>query len=165
MQRITGTRRIVPTRLPDGWALREVRVDGIDVTDRPLTFGRREQSLNDVEVVLTDRVGEISGTLVDADGRVAPGSFAVAMPMDRELRYPESRFLRRATPDADGAFRIANLSPGAYYLAAVRAVLIDGEDAWQDAAFLESLTPLATAVTVKYGERATVVLNCAEGGR
>ena len=158
MQGITGTRRIVPTRLPEGWALREVRVNGIDVTDRPLTFGGREQSLNDVEVLLTDRVGEISGTLLDGDGRVVSGSFVVAMAMDRELRYPESRLLRRAAPDASGAFRIASLSAGAYYVVGVRAVPIDGEDAWQDATFLDSMTPAAISVTVHDGEAQRIAL-------
>ena len=158
MQGITGSRRLLPTHLPAGWTLREVRVNGIDATDRPLTFGRREQSLSDVEIVLTDRVCEIRGTALDEDGRAVAGAFVVAMPIDRDLRYQDSRYLRRATPGADGAFRMSNLPAGAYYVAAVRSVPIDGEDAWQDPGFLESLAPITTTMNVRDGEMQTVAL-------
>jgi hypothetical protein len=42
-----------------------VLVSGIDVTDRVMEFGRDSQSLNDVEVVFTDQVTEIGGTVVE----------------------------------------------------------------------------------------------------
>ncbi len=158
MYGITGVRRLLPTRMPPGWTLKEVRVNGIDATDRFLTFGRREHSLSDVEIVLTDRVGDLAGTAVDADGRVVPGAAVIVMPIDRGLRYGGSRYLRRASPAADGSFKIASLAPGVYYVAAVRSTPLDGEDAWQDPAFLESLTPIATTLTVRESEAQTLVL-------
>jgi hypothetical protein len=73
---VNGPRRLTLTRVPPGWALQEVRAGGIDVTDRPLPFGRREQSLNGVEVIVTNRITELSGTIVAAD---AHGAQAVAV--------------------------------------------------------------------------------------
>jgi hypothetical protein len=61
MSGVNGSRRLELARVPPGWALQDVRIRGVDVTDRPLPFGRREQSLNGVEVTLTDRITEMTG--------------------------------------------------------------------------------------------------------
>ena len=58
---VNGPRRLQVQRAPAEWTLKEIRVRGIDVTDRPLAFGTTDQSLADVEVVLTDRINELSG--------------------------------------------------------------------------------------------------------
>ena len=80
------------------------------------------------------------------------------MPIDRGLRYPMSRYLRRATSGDDGTFHLAAVPAGAYYVATVVSIPIDGPDAWQDPAFLESLAPVATTVTIGDGQRQTVNL-------
>jgi hypothetical protein len=46
-----------------------VLLDGRDVTDTPLPFGAANQSIEGVDVVLTDRVSEVTGRVVDARGR------------------------------------------------------------------------------------------------
>src|SRR5439155_6332991 len=66
---VNGPHRLQLVRAPAGWALQEIRVNGIDLDDRPLSFGRKSQSVTDVEVVLTDRVNELEGTIVDDRGR------------------------------------------------------------------------------------------------
>src|SRR5579871_5085111 len=96
---VTGVRRLIATRLPPGWALRSVRASGVDVTDRPLAFGRPDQSLVDVEVVLTNRVNQLRGTVLGADGQPAPGALAIAAPIDRALRYAGSRYLRQVASE------------------------------------------------------------------
>ena len=158
LDRITGARRLVATRVPTGWSVREVRVNGIDVTDRPIAFGRPDQSLTDVEFVLTDRIAELVGSVVDGDGHPAPGAVVVAIPVDRDRRYYESRYLRSVASAADGTFGIAGIPGGAYYVAAVGSVPADGDDAWQDPAYLEPLAGLATAVTLREGEKHTMIL-------
>lgn len=155
---VSGTRRVLPTRLPSGWALRTVLVNGADATDRPLAFERPGQSSADLEIVLTDRVSEIDGAILDADGRGVANAIVLAMPIDRGLRYPMSRYLRRATSGNDGTFRLAAVPAGTYYVATVASIPIDGPDAWQDPAFLESLAAVATPVTIGDGERRTVNL-------
>jgi protocatechuate 3,4-dioxygenase beta subunit len=157
MRGINGVRRLLAPRLPPGWALREVRVNDVDATDRPISFGRRDQSLTGVEVVLTDRVATIAGVVTNADQRPIAGAPVLAFAIDRDQRYPWSRFVQHTTSAADGSFKLDAVPSGSYYVASVGAVPIDGDDAWQDAAFLDSLTP-TSRVTVNDGETHTIVL-------
>jgi protocatechuate 3,4-dioxygenase beta subunit len=155
---LNGPRRLEIVRAPPGWALKEIRVNGIDVTDRALTFGRRDQSLSNVEVVLTDRINELIGTVADDQARPAPGTNLIVFPTDRSRWYPSSRFLRKTTAGPDGAFSAAGLPDGAYYVAAVERVPLEGDDAWQEAAYLDSLTRRASTVTMGGGQKANVAL-------
>jgi protocatechuate 3,4-dioxygenase beta subunit len=155
---VSGTRRLQPTRLPPGWALRALLVNGADATDRPLVFARSGQSSADIEVVLTDRVSDIDGTVLDGDGHNVANAIILAMPTDRGLRYPMSRYLRRAASGDDGTFHLAAMPAGTYYVATVASIPIDGPDAWQDPAFLESLAPVVTTVTIGDGETRTITL-------
>jgi len=149
MRGINGERRLTLVRAPDGWTLERVRVNGIDATDRPIPFGRSDQSLTDVEVVLTDRISELSGTV--------PGTRAavVAFTTDRSRWYAGTRFLR-VTTVREGTFRITGLPFGTYYVAAVNALPSEGEDAWQERQFLETLARQAETITIHDGERTTV---------
>jgi hypothetical protein len=150
---VNGPRRLQLQRAPAEWTLKEILVRGIDVTDRPLAFGRNDQSLADVEVVLTDRVNEVSGAIVDDRGRPAAGSHAVVFATDRDRWYPASRFVRQTAAGTDGAIALAGLPPGSYYAAAVAALPSDGDDAWQDPAYLESLVPRARAFALGEGQK------------
>jgi predicted cobalt transporter CbtA len=138
--------------------LKAINVGGFDVMDRPLPFGRKEQSLNDVEVVLTDRVNELRGTIADDRTRPAPGANVIIFSTDRDRWYPSSRFLRTAITGADGAFTIAGLPFGSYYAAAVTQRPVEGEDAWQSSEFLTSLVPRAFTVTVGMGQNPSLSL-------
>jgi uncharacterized GH25 family protein len=157
MQGVTGVRRLAAARVPTGWAVREIRAAGADVTDRPLSFGRPDQSIDEVEVVLTDRVAIVGGSVVNGDGGPAAGALVVAIPVDRDLRYPGSRFLRQTAVAADGTFAFSALPGGAYYMTAAAATL-DGPDAWQDPALLEAMSATATSVTLRDGEQRTLAL-------
>ncbi|HZT75052.1 MAG TPA: carboxypeptidase-like regulatory domain-containing protein [Vicinamibacterales bacterium] len=158
MRGVNGVRRLLAPQLPPGWALRDVRVNGVDATDRPIAFGRRDQSLSDVEVVLTDRVARVDGAVTDGDGHPVAGASIVAFAIDRDRRYPWSRFVQHTTAAADGTFVLAGVPAASYYVAAVTLLPVDGDDAWQDAAFQESLVASATTITVGEGERRTLAL-------
>jgi hypothetical protein len=150
---VNGPRRLQLQRAPAEWTLKEIRVRGVDVTDQPLAFGRDDQSLADVEIVLTDRVNEISGAVADDHGRPASGSHVVVFATDRDRWYPASRFVRHAAAGTDGAIALAGLPPGSYYAAAVAALPTDGDDAWQDPAYLESLVSRARAFALGEGQK------------
>ena len=69
---ISGPRRLEVISAPPGWALKEIRAGGINVTDQVLPFGTADESLRDVEVVLTDRVSELIGSVRDDRARPMP---------------------------------------------------------------------------------------------
>jgi protocatechuate 3,4-dioxygenase beta subunit len=155
---VNGPRRLQLQQTPAEWTLKAIRVRGIDVTDRPLAFGRRDQSLTDVEVVLTDRLTAVSGTIVDDRARPAAGAHLVVFPIDRDRWYPASRYLRTAVAASAGAITLAGLPPGSYYASAVAQLPADGDDAWQDPAFLESLVPRAASFALGEGQRQVLTL-------
>jgi hypothetical protein len=72
---------------------------------------------------------------------------------DRGSWYPASRFLREVTTAQDGLYRLIGLPSGSYYAAAVTRLPVDGEEAWQDPAFLDTLAFRATMVTLGEGQR------------
>jgi hypothetical protein len=158
MMGVSGPRRLELTRVAPGWALQDVRVNGIDVTDRPLPFGRREQSLNGVEVTVTDRITELTGTIVTADARGAQTAAVIVFATDRRRWYPESRFMRKATAGSEGAFSVTGLPFGSYYAAAVASLPFSGANDWQDPAVLETLVFRASTVTLAEGRKETIKL-------
>jgi hypothetical protein len=153
MTGINGPRRLDLVRVPPEWMLKEVRTRGIDNTDRTLMFGRKDQSLADVEVVLSDRVTELSGRIVDDEGRAATDAHVIVFPTDRGRWYPASRFMRVAASAQDGRYRLVGVPAGSYHAAAVRRLPVEGEEAWQDPGFLDALAPRATTVTLGEGQR------------
>ena len=52
----------------------------------------------------------------------------------------------------------AGLPAGSYYAAAVAALPADGDDAWQDPAYLESLVARATAFALGEGQSQALTL-------
>jgi hypothetical protein len=153
---LNGPRRLQLVRTPPGFALEEMRVNGADVTDRPIAFGTRAQSLANVEVVVTNRVTELSGAIVDGRERPVAGATVIVFSMDRQQWYPASRYLRRTSSSQDGAFTMTGVPAGSYFVAAAAAIPAGAEDAWQDPAFLETL--ISDASTVGLTERQKAVL-------
>ena len=155
---VNGPRRLQLQRAPAAWTLKAIKVRGIDVTDRPLPFGTADQSLTDVDVVLTDPVSELRATIVDNRGGPAAGARLVMFPIDRDRWYAASRFLRLAEAGADGIASVADVPPGSFYAAVVTSLPPDGADAWQDPAFLESLVQRASSFALGDGEKRALVL-------
>ncbi len=158
MAGLNGARRLEVTRLPAGWAVQEMRVRGIDVTDRPIQFGRRDQSLTEVEITLTDRLTELTAIVT---GVGAQNAAVVAFSTDRSRWYPQSRFMRRVAAGSDGTVSIAGLPFGSYYIAAVAVRPGGGEDDWQDPVFLEGLLSQASTITLAEGQRQAVKIDLA----
>lgn len=156
MAGVSGPRRLQLVRAPAGWPLKEIRVNGIDATDRPLAFGRQNQSLSNVEVVVTSRISELAGTIADEHGSAVPAARLIVFATDRSRWYQASRFMRAATAGDDGAFSIAGLPFGSYYAAALASAPAGDEDGWQDPQVLESLVPRASSVTMRDGEKQTL---------
>ena len=82
----------------------------------------------------------------------------LAFAVDREQRFPWSRFVQHTTSAGDGTYALGGVPGGSYYVTAVDAWPVAGDDAWQDASVQESLVPTASMVTVNDGEVRTLAL-------
>jgi hypothetical protein len=155
---INGPRRLQLLRVPAGWMLKEIRVRGTDVTDRPILFGRQDQSLTDVEVVLTDRISTLAGTVIDDQRQGVPRAQLMVFSTNRAQWYASSRFMRRTIADVDGTFSAAGLPLGSYYAVALRRSPFGTDEEWQDPVFLESMIQRATSVTIGEAQAQTLTL-------
>jgi carboxypeptidase family protein len=136
---------------PGGWALKSIIAAGQDSLDAPFTL-QPNQHVLDATITFTDRLAQVSGTLLDAAGGAAPDYTVVIFPMEEALWARQSRRIQGVRPGADGAYVIRNLPAGTYLVAAVDEVE-PGE--WFDPAFLQRLAPAAMKLAVADGEQVT----------
>ncbi len=153
---VAGQVRLTVSGLPEGWAVKSIVTNERDVTDSPIVLAGGEELT--VRIVLTDRLTELSGTVISR----APGRSATVVVFAEDPArwgYP-SRFVRAARVDDRGSFRIAGLPAGERYLATAVELLEDGDE--QDPEILERLRSGATGFTLAEGERRTLQLRAAE---
>jgi hypothetical protein len=126
-----------------------------------MAFGRPNQSLKDVEVVLTDFVTHLAGRVTDSRGTPAADCTVVVFPVDEDRRYHGSRFFASVRAAQDGAIDVAGLPEGDYFVAALDR-LPEGSgisgDAWQDPELLERTARNATRVTLQQAQTVSVNL-------
>jgi len=154
---LSGIRRLEVVDIPKGWAFKELRLNGVDITDRPLAMNG-QPIVSGLEVVLTDRVSVLSGTVRDDRNRPVPSSSIVVFSTDRDRWYWRSRFLRLTTTTAEGAYSLEGLPAGSYDVAAISVLPKDGEDAWQDPEYLSAVSRAATTTTLRDGEHTNLDL-------
>jgi Carboxypeptidase regulatory-like domain len=137
------------------WTIGSANVRGRDAVDIPFEV-RTNESLSNILVTLTDRRTELSGTVVDAAGRPAPGHYVVVFPADRSFWVTGARRLpapvRAAT---DGGFSVSGLPAGTYFVATLAEVNL--QEIHTDAS-LEALSRSAVSVTLAIGEKMNVTL-------
>jgi len=159
---INGPRRLRVTRLAPGLALKAIRLNGSDITDSVLSFGRKDESLTEVEVVVTTHQSEIAGVVVDGNNRRVADAAAIVFPQDRSLWYPASRFVATARTARDGMFAIHVPGAASYYVAVVDTRLVeDVASEIEDTDFLESLVVGAQRTTLDEGQRVSLSLRIA----
>jgi hypothetical protein len=142
--------------LPQDWTLKSVLVGGADVTDTPVTFAPNDD-VRDVRIVVTNRVTDLSGTVVGDDGKPVLEYTVVVFPDDESKWTAPSRFIRSARPDQQGLFRIRALPPSTGYLAVAVDYLEEGEG--NDPEFLAGARTAAARVTLGDGESKVVELD------
>jgi hypothetical protein len=143
---IPGAYRLTAS-LPSGWWLRSAISGGVDILDRVLTV--EANGLSDLALTMSDRHSSVGGTLTTSGGP-ATDYFLVAFTADKTLWRAPSRRVRSTRPATSGAFEVADLPPGQYYLAALKD--LEAADL-EDPAFLETLIPAAALVTVTEGQK------------
>jgi hypothetical protein len=142
------------------WQLASVAAGGQDAADVPLEV-KPGASVNGVVVTLTDRDTEISGSLLNADGRLTADYVIVVFTSNRSLWLPAARRIRYVRPATNGRFSIASLPPGEYRIAGVSD--LDPDDL-EDPAYLAQLEPLSLTITLLAGERRTQNLQVGKAG-
>jgi protocatechuate 3,4-dioxygenase beta subunit len=158
---VAGNYLVRVSGLPQNFALKAAYYGGRDVADLPLEV-RAGQNIGGMNVVISDRVTEISGTVPDADGQLVLDYTVVAFSTDASNWRPQSRFIQTGRPDAGGQFRIRGLPPGDYMVVALDDVET-GE--WFDPAFLDSARRSAVRVSLGDGDAKTLELKLATLGR
>jgi len=149
-----------PANLPKGYALKAVRFNGEDVTDRGVEF-KAGEDVSGLEIELTSTVQTVMGTV--ADGASQPvKDYTVVMFAEDQQKWalPQNRWMASARPDQDGRYRVTNLPPGHYYAIAVDYVA-QGE--WQDPEWLARAAKKATAFTLDEGANKTLDLKLSGG--
>lgn len=136
------------------WSLKSVVANGRDIVDLPIEV-QPGGDLRDVVVTITDRIAELSGSLVTADASQATADFyIVVFPVNRAFWLKDSRRIVSVRPGNDGRFTVGGLPAGEYYVAALTDVE-PGE--WFDSTFLAAL-PTSTRVVLAEGEKKTLDL-------
>lgn len=131
------------------WWLKSIVIDGRDVLDAPLDL---RQSADAAIVTFSDRAGELTGAVRDAQGNPAHEYFAIVFGVDPSSWFSNSRRVAGVRPDGNGRYAIRNLPPGDYFIVAVNDVE-PGE--WFDAALLQRLAAGAARITLGEYEHAT----------
>jgi hypothetical protein len=134
-----------------GWALKSVTIGGRDITDVPIAL-RSGETIANVEIVFTDNLTEINGTVINEAGAAVPDVTVLAFPVDSSLWRPQARQIMTARPDQTGKYRIRGLPPGDYYVVTVDPAE-QGE--WFDPAYLDEHRAGATRVALVEGDAKT----------
>jgi hypothetical protein len=110
-EHLWGTCQIRGAGFARGWVFESVMHNGNDITSRAIEFGMG-RSISGIEVIFTDRIGEISMTVSDDRGTPTEDYVAVVFPVDKE-KWGDQRFLRTQTmtPRANTA-NAASAAPG-----------------------------------------------------
>lgn len=139
--------------LPQDWTLKAVMIGGTDVIDTPLDF-KPNDDIRGVQILLTNRLSEISGTAKGADGKPVLDYTVVIFPDEETKWTAPSRYIWSSRPDQQGVFKIRALPVAGNYLAVAVDYLEEGEA--NDPEFLASVRDRATPFTVTDGVSKTV---------
>jgi hypothetical protein len=150
-----GLRVVAPgTNMPNGWQMKSIRLDGVDVSDTGFDVG--PQGARDVEIEMTSQAQQISGTVTDAGGKPVRDYLVALFAQDRaRWSEPTGRRFAIGRPLDTGGFKVATLPPGEYL--AIAVAQLDLND-WQDPSVLEGLSRLATPFVLAPGDSRTLDL-------
>jgi hypothetical protein len=140
---------LIRANAPQGWSVKQVLLGTQDITDTPLEF-TPGQTLNGLQIVLTDKITTVSGAVTNTRGQAVTDATVVVFPADDKLWTFQSRYIRAARPDQDGRYQITGLPPYDNYLIVAVQGLEDGQAGDPD--FLSVIKANATGLRLNEGD-------------
>jgi hypothetical protein len=155
MSGIVGTIDLQAASPVRGWVLRAVKYGDRDLVDEPLTLTGGE-NISGIQVLFTDQLADLSGTVAGADGHPSPGC-AVAVFPDSGSTASGLRGARLLRADQRGRFSVSDLLSGSYLVLATQDI---DTALWPTSEYLNRLHPYATPVTLTGRDKQRLALAC-----
>jgi 5-hydroxyisourate hydrolase-like protein (transthyretin family) len=149
---MSGVRMVRVNVSPALWTLKQVTLNGRDITDEPIDFSNGD--VNGIEITLTSRGPVLNGSVTDA-GKPSSNCTVVVFSNDATKWIFPSRYFSQVRPGPNGEFQIGGLPPGDYLALALPSV--QGTD-WQDPEFLKQHLGAATHFSLSEGGTQTIAL-------
>ena len=109
--------RVLLTASARGWHAKHVLFNNDDVIDDAIVLTGRD--VNDIEVVLAQKLSELIGTVVDPQGQPLPNVDVVAFTENRDRWKSGTRYVATVRSDESGRFTLTSLPPERYVIVAV----------------------------------------------
>lgn len=139
-----------PGTIGRGWWLRSATADGKDILDGPLVLTGSSPETTSVVLTFASQPASLSGQLEVGGPPSAREYTVIAFPTNRDWWRAPFRRIRAVKLATNGQYRMDDLPPGDYYLAALVEV---APDDWLDSVFLEQVVREAIRVSVGSGEQ------------
>ncbi len=154
MRGVSG-RVLFRVQTPPSWTVKSIVLSGDDITDTPIELASGDD-ISGLQIVLTDRLTELSGAVKDSQRRAVTDYVVIVFPSTPRTDISQARFVRSARPDQQGRFQLRGLPPGDYYAAALES-LEQGRE-W-DPGTQSMLRNVAQRITLREGQATTADLN------
>ena len=102
-------------------AVRSITTSGDDITDQPIELSNGNV-IDDLRIVLTDRITTLTGQVTDGRGRPQTSYVVVTLPAEEKEPIVAARATRVTRPDTSGRYELKGLRPGRYVAVALEAL-------------------------------------------
>jgi hypothetical protein len=133
---------------PEQTIVERIDLDGVRLASAVIDTSEIATSV--LKITMSNQSAELSGVVLDPNGRPTSSYAVVLFPASRAARPKELGRSRFVQPDANGWFSLAGLAEGQYLLAAVSTF---DSDEVLDTAVLQRIESAAIAVALKPGEK------------
>jgi protocatechuate 3,4-dioxygenase beta subunit len=144
---LAGHRIFRVANVPSGWFLKAVKIGGQDITDTGVEI-RTTEPLNNVEVVLTNKTTEVTGTVTQGNDPATDYTVVIFSEDQQKWAVPTPRHIASARPNQEGRFQVKHLPAGSYYAVALEYI---PQGDWFDPDVLERIKSKASRFSIEEG--------------